>query len=136
MKLNTSSIFAHATLILYLFTNLIKCDDEFEYLIEYSKCNNVTMTQEEQKASVIALEQLDDFPGFRQVRRGRHGHAVIYAKARCYTNEIDECIQCVRHLTKLTRKNCPKSNGAQWISEKCKIRYENYFFKWFTVVDV
>ena len=101
------------------------------YEIEYSRCNNETLTQDEQIAAEIALEQLDEFPGFRQIRRGRNAYAVIYAKAHCLTNEIDECVECVKYLTHLTRIRCKLANGAIWFNSKCKIRYENYFFRSF-----
>lgn len=93
------------------------------------ECSNKKLSTDEQVASVIAFEQLDQFPGFRQVRRGRHNDAVIYAKARCLTDDIDKCTQCVRNLTVLTRLNCKLSNGATSIAPECKIRYQNFFFR-------
>lgn len=95
------------------------------------KCTNETLLEDEQIAFFIAFEQLDQFPGFRQVRRGRHNDAVIYAKAHCLNDDIDLCTQCVRNLTVLTRLNCQLASGATAIAPHCKIRYQNFLFRAF-----
>lgn len=117
--------------LVLLFTLCLTFVSSEPFQVKHFKCKNETLTGDEQKAATIALEQLDEFPGFRQIRRGRHAYSVIYAKAHCLTNEIDECVECVKYLTHLTQIKCKLANGAIWLTEKCKIRYENYFFRSF-----